>query len=109
MRAQAVNIVPSPPRDSAQAKAEKAGADFEAVLLNLVLGAVEKSFAELPGTKLEQQTQAYSGFAMQSLTSGLARAGGIGIGKFIARALINAEAKERPHESTPVSEVTQEF
>lgn len=73
------------------AKAQKAGAEFEGVLLNIVLGAVERSFSELPGTKVQQENQSYNGLGMQALTSGLARAGGIGLGKMIAAALEKSE------------------
>lgn len=75
-------------------KAQKAGAEFEGVLLNIVLGAVERSFSELPGSKVQQEDQAYNGLGMQALASGLARAGGIGLGKMIAAAL---EKSERSH------------
>lgn len=77
------------------AKAQKAGAEFEGVLLNIVLGAVERSFSELPGTKLQQENQAYNGLGMQALTSGLARAGGIGLGKMISAALEKSEKTHR--------------
>lgn len=77
------------------AKAQKAGAEFEGVLLNIVLGAVERSFSELPGTKVQQENQAYNGLGMQALTSGLARAGGIGLGKMIAAALEKSEQAHR--------------
>ena len=76
-------------------KAQKAGAEFEGVLLNIVLGAVERSFSELPGTKLQQENQAYNGLGMQALTSGLARAGGIGLGKMISAALEKSEKTHR--------------
>lgn len=95
MLAQAVSghaqFAPEDPRG----KAQKAGVEFEAVLLNMVFGAVERSFSELPGAKLQQQTEAYGGFAMQGLTSGLARSGGIGLGKFITESLIKTAAKEK--------------
>ena len=73
------------------ARTQKAGAEFEAVLLNTVFGAIERSFSKLPGTKLQQKTEAYNGLGMQALTSGLARAGGIGIGKIISSALEKTE------------------
>ena len=96
-----MNIAPVanalPSADSAvHAKAQKAGAEFEGVLLNIVLGAVERSFSELPGTKLQQENQAYNGLGMQELTAGLARAGGIGLGKMISAAL---EKSEKTHQA----------
>ena len=86
----------SPTDAATRVKAEKAGAEFEGVLLNIVLGAVERSFSELPGTKVQQENQAYNGLGMQALTSGLARAGGIGLGKMISAAL---EKNEKAHKS----------
>lgn len=88
---------PTTPADAAiSAKAQKAGAEFEGVLLNIVLGAVERSFSELPGAKVQQEDQAYNGLGMQALTSGLARARGIGLGKMIASAL---EQSEQAHQA----------
>lgn len=73
------------------AKALKAGEQFEAILLNMVLGGVERSFTQLPGSKIGQETEAYSGLGMQALTSGLAHAGGIGIAATIAKSLQKTE------------------
>lgn len=87
MLTQAMNLSVADASAAVHAKAQKAGGEFEAILLNMVLGAVEKSFSELPGTKLHEENQAYNGMGMQALTSGLARAGGIGIGKMISAAL----------------------
>ena len=63
--------------NSPHAKVLKAGAQFEAVLLNNVLGAVEHAFTELPGSHDHQSTEAYSGVAMQTLASKLAEGGGL--------------------------------
>ena len=77
-------------------QAERAGQEFESVLLNMVLGAVERSFAQLPGDKFDHSTEAYSGMAMQSLAAGLAKAGGIGLAKFITAGLIKNEPGGQP-------------
>lgn len=92
MQTQTLSIAGHTISEMAQSKAQKVGAEFEGILLNMVLGAVDKSFSELPGAKLLQETEAYSGFGMQALTSGLARAGGIGLAKMISSAL----EKSRP-------------
>lgn len=70
------------------AKARKAGAQFEAVLLNNVLGGVERTFTDLPGGHKDQCTEVYSGLAMQTLSSALAQRGGVGLGSLIADALV---------------------
>ena len=68
-------------------KAMKAGMEFEAILLNNLLGGLERAFTNLPGKKEDHSTEAYGGFALQALASGLAESGGIGIGRLIAKAL----------------------
>lgn len=97
MTTMAISPNPAAANSGIRAKAQKAGTEFEAVLLNTVLGAIERSFSELPGTKLQHETEAYSGMGMQALTSGLARAGGIGIGKIISAALEKAEMPHAAH------------
>lgn len=72
---------------SADSKLKKAGAQFEAILLNNVLGDLERAFTSLPGKPADNSSQAYRGFAMQALAGGLADKGGVGIGKLIERAL----------------------
>ena len=73
---------------AAKRKAAKAGAQFEAVLLNNVLGGIERAFTELPGGQHDQSNQAYNGLAIETLTSSLAANGGIGLGKLISGALL---------------------
>ena len=72
---------------AAPSKAAKAGMEFEGILLNNLLAGLERAFTTLPGKNEDHSTQAYSGFAMQALASGLAESGGIGIGRLIAKAL----------------------
>lgn len=74
--------------DPVRAKAMKAGAQFEAVLLNAVFGELERSFAYLPGAPPDNVSKSYDGFGMEALTSGLAGRGGVGLGAFIAKALM---------------------
>ena len=78
---------------SQQAKLKKAGAEFEAILLNNVLGGLELAYTRLPGAKQDHSTEAYSGFAMEALASGLAQNGGVGIGRLLAKALIAGQKK----------------
>lgn len=87
MRANADAPAAGAPAESADQKVVRAGRQFEAVLLNNVLGDLERTFTNLPGKKAEGSSEAYSGFAMQALASGLADAGGIGIGRMVSGAL----------------------
>jgi len=68
-----------------ETKALRAGSEFEAVLLNTVFGGLQAAFTHLPGTHQSNSTKAYDGMAMQALTSGLSRSGGIGMGAFVTR------------------------
>lgn len=80
--------MPAAAPQSRQATLKNAGEEFEAVLLNNVLGGLEKTFTRLPGaSEGAYSTEAYSGFAMEALATGLAQSGGIGIGRLITKAL----------------------
>ena len=74
--------------DPLQAKADKAGAQFEGILLNLVFGELQRTFSQLPGSTRDAVSKSYDGFGTEALTSGLARSGGIGLGAFITKALM---------------------
>lgn len=78
--------------EQVQARAAKAGTQFEAILLNIVFGDLQRTFSQLPGTTEEGVSKSYDGFGMEAFTSNLARSGGIGLGAFIAGALL-AHAK----------------
>ena len=75
--------------DPLQAKAEKAGAQFEAILLNMVFGELQRTFSQLPGATRDAVSKSYDGFGTEALTAGLARSGGIGLGAFIAKGLVD--------------------
>lgn len=68
-------------------KIEKAGQEFEGVLLNTLLAGLERTFSQLPGGSQSQESEAYSGLAIQQVAGELARNGGIGLGKMVAEAL----------------------
>lgn len=84
--------------DPLQAKAEKAGTQFEAILLNTVFGELQRTFSQLPGSTRDAVSQSYDGFGMEALTAGLARSGGVGIGAFIAKGLM----KQMKHEGRSI-------
>lgn len=76
------------------AKLEKAGKDFEAILLGSWLQQAEQSFATVPGGDGQDDSDSgkdqFQGIAMQALASSLTAAGGIGIAKLITRHLQSA-------------------
>ncbi len=82
--------------DPVRAQAAKAGAQFEGILLNMVFGDLQRTFAQWPGNTRDAVSKSYDGFGMDALTSGLAASGGIGLGKFITRALV-ARSGEAHH------------
>ena len=82
-------------KQSVEGRAMQAGRQFEALLLNMVLGETEKSFSQLPGSKVEQATESYRSLGMQALTGKLAREGGIGIARVIAQALLKTEVRTK--------------
>jgi Rod binding domain-containing protein len=76
------------------AKIEKAGKDFESILLGSWLQQAENSFATVPGGDGEDDGDAgkdqFQGIAMQALAGSLTRSGGIGIAKMITTHLREA-------------------
>ena len=77
--------------DPMQARASQAGAQFEAILLNMVFGELQRTFSQLPGASRDAVSKSYDGFGTEALSAGLARSGGIGLGAFIAKALLRQE------------------
>src|SRR4051794_39646152 len=75
--------------DPLQANADKAGAQFEAILLNMVFGELQRTFSQLPGAARDAVSKSYDAFGTEALTAGLARRGGVGLGAFIAKGLMN--------------------
>jgi Rod binding domain-containing protein len=82
--------------DPLQARADKAGAQFEAILLNMVFGELQRTFSQLPGAARDAVSKSYDGFGTEALTAGLARSGGVGLGAFIAKGLMKQATHERP-------------
>jgi Rod binding domain-containing protein len=82
--------IPAPPDLAAQQRAHKitkATRDFEAVLLNTLLGPLEKTFSSLPGKEHDAVSDNYQSLGMQALTSCLAANGGLGLADMIAKSL----------------------
>lgn len=73
---------------SEDAKIEKAGKDFESILLGSWLQQAEQSFAKVPGGDGQDEDDdsgkdQFQGIAMQALAGSLTASGGIGIAKMI--------------------------
>ena len=69
----------------------KAARDFESILVGQWLEQAEKSFATIPGGNPDDENVAghdeLMSVAVQSLSEGLSRAGGLGLSKLIAKGL----------------------
>ncbi len=87
---------------SEKAKIEKAGKDFESILLGSWLQAAEKSFATAPGGEdadsEDGNRDQFLGMAMQQLAGSLTASGGIGISRMIVSHL---EAASQPKVASP--------
>ncbi len=79
-RADSVTAHPAPP-----ARLVKAAKQFEALLINTLLGPMEKSFSSLPGQKDVPGDSDYAYMATQALASAMAASGGLGIASMIVR------------------------
>jgi Rod binding domain-containing protein len=81
-----------------------AARQFEAVLLNTLLGSLEHSFSALPGKKSDSIADNYHSIGMQALASTLADRGGVGIANMIALNLLRTKGQgpSRPAGATKV-------
>ena|ERR1700676_3634391 len=70
-----------------------AARQFEAVLLNSLLGSLEHSFSALPGKKSDSIADSYHSMGMQALASTLAARGGLGIANMIAGNLLRTKGQ----------------
>ena len=84
-------------------KIVRAAQEFEAALLNTLLGSLEQSFSAMPGKKVETGSDHYHYLGMQTLASSLAAGGGIGIAKLISRSLATSggNASSATQEKSP--------
>jgi Rod binding domain-containing protein len=77
----------TPAVDQHARKIAEAAHDFEAVLLNSLLGPLEKTFSSLPGKETDVASDNYQSLGMQALASSLAAKGGVGIAEMIVKSL----------------------
>jgi Rod binding domain-containing protein len=78
-----------------------AARQFEAVLLNQLLGSLEHSFSALPGKEVDAIGDNYHSMGMQALASSLATSGGVGIAGMIVRNLLHAKSRELNRQTQP--------
>jgi len=80
-------------------KIDKAARDFEAILVGQWLDQAEKSFASVPGTDPDQQSDSahdqFQSIACQSLAQGLSKTGSFGIAAMISKQLKKVQAADR--------------
>ena len=80
----------SPDRGSGReaGKIDKAGRDFEAILIGSLLRDCTRSFSGVPGASQAAGEDDYAYLATQVLASTLSSGDGLGIGKMVARSLL---------------------
>jgi len=86
-------------------KLTRAAREFEALLLNDLLGPVEKSFSSIPGQETAAGSGSYQYFATQALASSLAASGGLGIADRIVRNLLKVHGLKAAGEGLPAAKV----
>jgi Rod binding domain-containing protein len=79
----------------------QAAHQFEAVLLNSLLGSLEHSFSALPGKKTDSVADDYHSMGMQALSSTLAAQGGVGIASMIIRNLMRTKGHSHISQTGP--------
>jgi Rod binding domain-containing protein len=79
------------PTEAYAQRVSHAAHQFEAVLLNSLLGSLEHSFSALPGKKSDSIADNYHAMGMQALASSLASGGGVGIAKMIEGNLLHTK------------------
>jgi Rod binding domain-containing protein len=93
-----LNSTPLTAEQSHTQKLVRAARQFEAVLLNEVLGSLERAFSAFGEKTTEAGSDHYQFLGMQALASSVAAKGGLGIADTIIRNL-----KRREHHTTDSS------
>ena len=96
----------SPAAPTDDAKIEKGAREFESILVGSWLQQAEQSFATLPGAEDGEDPgrDQMMSLGVETLSKSLAAAGGIGIGKMIARAMhANADKAKAQQTASAVS------
>ena len=81
------------PDSAASIRSQKiihAAHEFEAVLLNTMLGPLEQTFSSLPGKVNDSESGNYHYLGMQALSSALAANGGLGFANMMIDSLLKS-------------------
>lgn len=70
------------------AKLAKACQDFEAFMLNSLLGPLQETMGSVPGCKQDEKSAQYRSLATQVMAEHLARTGGTGLGQMVMHNLL---------------------
>jgi Rod binding domain-containing protein len=88
--------------DDRTQRAVHAAREFEAVLLNALLGSLEQSFVGLPGgKKKDPASDSYQSMGIQALATSLASRGGIGIASRLVDSLLRPAGHGRGDPNGP--------
>ncbi|MFZ3264124.1 MAG: hypothetical protein WA172_08990 [Terriglobales bacterium] len=91
-------------------KVDKAAKSFESLLVGHWLEQAEKSFASVPGTDQDEQSDSsrdqFLSIACESLAQGLSKTGGFGIAAMISKSLATAAKTAKQHDPTPVDQAS---
>ena len=102
--AQALRVLEAKAANDSFAKIDKAARDFESILLGEWLQKAEKSFATVPGTDPDQDSDSghdqFESIGCQFLGEALSKAGGIGIASMISKHLKAVEASRHAEEES---------
>jgi Rod binding domain-containing protein len=102
--AQALRVLEEKSTNDSLRKIDKAARDFESILLGEWLEKAEKSFASVPGTNPDQDSDSghdqFQSIGCQFLGEALSKAGGIGIAAMISKHLKAVEASRSTDEAS---------
>jgi Rod binding domain-containing protein len=103
-RTQTSSTASSQSSSKEDAKIEKAGKDFESILLGSWLQQAENTFASVPGGDEDDDGSSgkdqFQGIAMQALAGSITKSGGIGIARMITQHLHSAADSEKAKPSS---------
>jgi len=99
----------SPSTSTDDAKIAKGAREFESILVGSWLQQAEQSFATLPGADDDQDPgrDSMMSLGVETLSRSLAAAGGIGIGKMIAKAMHANADKAKAQQTAPAVSIDQ--
>lgn len=98
-----IQLAKSPTGLNDDAKIEKGAKEFESILVGSWLQQAEQSFATVPGADDDQDpgSQQMMSLGVQTLSTSMTAAGGIGIAKMIAKAMHAAADKNNGQTAAP--------